>query len=83
LEGNAQGQLRPHWLHLLSGFSRFFANGTSCNHIVARKFAEAVPMNGMPARHFMTGLARGKQILQANGATTLIFTGFAIVILKD
>lgn len=89
--GHDTGQFRRHRLHrdsrrhgvprrhhALSRLRRFLADGAAA--VVRRQLSEAVPVNGVPAGHFVRGPTRIEQVLLTDGTVGPVLAGLAIVI---
>jgi hypothetical protein len=81
LQGNTHGDRRPRRGHLFRCFRRLFADRTT--GVVRGQFLEAVPVNGVTARHFMRCIATAEQILLTDGTITHVLAVLAIVIVKQ
>ena len=77
LHGNRPGHGVPGRHHALAGFGRLFADRAAA--VVGGELAEAVPVNGVAAGHFVGGAAAGKEVFLADGAVAAVFAGFAVV----
>ena len=81
LECNTHGHGGPGRGHLFVRLGRLFAYRTAC--VKGGEFAEAVPMNGVAAGHFVTGAAGRKEIFLTNRTVGHVFASLAIVIVKQ
>lgn len=75
------GHGRPGRSHVLVCLRCLFANRASC--IVGCQLAETLPMNGMPAGHFVRCASTREQILLTDGAIGHEFSSLAIVIVEE
>lgn len=81
MKGNASCHGVPSGHHALLGFGRLFTDGTA--GIVGSQLSEAIPMNGMPTGHFVTGRSGREQVFLTHGAVGLVLAHLAIVILVE
>jgi hypothetical protein len=78
LQCHARRHRIPSWHHALFSFRGFLTNRAS--GVMGRKLSEALPVNGVAARHLMRGTPRTKEKLLANWAVGFVFSTLAVVI---
>ena len=81
LQRNAQGNRGPRRRHLFGRLGRFLAHGTP--RVVRREFLEAVPVDRVPARHFVRGKSAAEQVFLTDRAVAHVLARLAVVIVKQ
>ena len=75
LQRNRHSHGAPRGSHPFCSLDRLFAHGTPT--VKSGEFAEAVPMNRVSTRHFMTGTSAGEQILLTDRTIAHVFANLA------
>jgi hypothetical protein len=81
LQGDACCHGIPGRHHAFLRLGRLFTYRTT--RVMCRKLTEAVPMNRVTARHFVTGRTRGKEIFLTDGTVGLVLAHLAVVIVVE
>jgi hypothetical protein len=81
LQGDSLSHGSPRGHHSLPCLGRLFADWTAA--VVGRQLTKALPVNRVPAGHFVRRAATAKEVFLAHGAVALILARLAIVIVEQ
>ena len=81
LQGDSHGDGGPRRRHLSGRLGRFLADGTA--RIVGCEFLKAMPMNCVPAGHFVGRKTAAEQVFLTNRTVAHVAARLAVVIVKE